>query len=70
MVLVRFGTIRGYDAGTNTAAVEIVGYPASLLEDVPVADNIDSALVTGGAHCVLALNEGYNASDACILAIY
>ncbi len=69
-VLVRFGTIRAYDAGTNMCTVEIAGYPSSQLEDVPLADNIDAALAADGARCVLALNEGLNCRDACIVAIY
>ena len=69
-VLVRFGTIRAYDAGTATCTVEISGYPSSQLEDVPLADNIDSALAVDGARCVVALNEGLNCTDACVVAIY
>lgn len=50
--------------------MEISGYPSSQLEDVPLADNISSALAIDGARCVVALNEGLNGSDACIVAIY
>jgi len=69
-VLVRFGTVRAYDAGTNTCTIEISGYPSSQLEDVPLADNISALLAIDGARCVVALNEGLNGSDACIVAIY
>ena len=43
---------------------------SSQLEDVPLADNISALLAIDGARCVVALNEGLNGSDACIVAIY
>ena len=70
MVLVRFGTIRAYDAGTHTATLEITGYAVSKLEGVAVADNIDGAVVLDGAGCVVAFNEGYSVADACVIAVY
>jgi hypothetical protein len=70
MSTLRFGTIRAYDAGTHTASVEITGYAASLLEDVPVADNIAAGLMVGGVRCVVAFNDPYNPADAVIVAVF
>lgn len=70
MSAVRFGTIRAYDAGSHTASVEVTGYPASLLEDVLVADNIDAGLVVDGARCVVAFNDVFNPADAVVVAVY
>jgi hypothetical protein len=70
VAVVRFATIRDYDAGTHVAAVQVTGYPASKLQGVPVAANIDGALCTDGALCVVVLNDGYNPADACIVGIY
>jgi hypothetical protein len=70
VVTVRFGTIRAYDAGTHSASLEVVGYPASLLEDVPVADNIAAGLVVDGARCVVVFNDAYNVADAVVVSVY
>lgn len=70
MSVVRFGTVREYDAGSHTASVQIVGYPGSLVPGVPVASNIDSALLVDGARCVVVFNDSLNATDACVVAVY
>jgi hypothetical protein len=70
MAVVRFGTIRGYDAGTRTASLQVTGYLASMLVSVPVAENIDGALVVDGARCVVVLNDGFNPADAVVVAVY
>lgn len=70
MPSIRFGTIRAYDAGTNTASVEVTGYQASLLEGVPVALDVDAALLVDGARCLVVLNDGFDTSDTVVACVY
>ena len=70
MPVLRFGTIRGFDRDAYTAAVEIVGYPSTQLEGVPVALHVREDLPVDGMRCLLAFNDGFDASDAVVLALF
>ena len=66
----RFATIRSFDRLLYTAAVEITGYPASRMEDVPVAFGLREDLVTPGTRCLVVLNESMDSSDAVVVALF
>lgn len=68
--MVRFGLVVAFDAGTRTASLTVQGYAGSLLRGVAVADNVADALVVAGVRCVVVLNDGYNAADAVVVAVY
>jgi hypothetical protein len=70
MAVIRFGVVVSFDAGTRTACVSVQGYAASVLEGVAVADNIADGLVVAAANCVVVLQDGYNARDAVVVAIW
>lgn len=60
--------IRRFDPATWRADVELAGAPMALLVGVPVAANLEAALLTPGRRaCVLLSGEG-NPADCVVLA--
>ena len=70
MPTARFGTIRSFDKLLYTAVVEIVGYQATQLEDVPVALHLREDLVAAGVRCVVVMNDGFDSSDAVVVTLF
>ena len=66
----RFGIIRAFDKDLYTASVEITGYQATQMEDVPVALALREDLVVAGVRCVVLLSDGFDSSDAVIIALF
>ena len=62
--------VRSFDATTHTAAVQITGSLATLLDGVPVARNIPAAEVTTGRQCAVLFFDTANPADAVVLAVY
>jgi hypothetical protein len=50
--------------------VEVRGYRVSLLDHVPVADDVDGALVIAGARCLVALGDGFDQTDGVVVCVY
>ena len=70
MAILLFGTIQSFDRPTYTAGVEMVGYPSTVLEDVPVAWQVREDLAVAGARCVVLFEDGLDPRDAVVLALY
>lgn len=66
----RRGVVKGFDAATYTATVQLAGSIAVWLEGVPVARNIASTEVVTGRLCAVFLFDEGNPSDAIVLAVY
>lgn len=64
------GIVRGYDAATHTATIELAGASGTLLNDVPVALDVDGAHLTEGAKVILVWFDSTNPTDGCIVAVY
>ncbi len=67
---IRSATIRGWDAGTYTATVEIAGSLPVYLAGVPVARNIAGAEVVSGRPCAVLFFDEADPAEAVIIAIY
>ncbi|MDO8689656.1 MAG: hypothetical protein Q7R39_06545 [Dehalococcoidia bacterium] len=67
---IRPAIIRAYDAGTNTATVQIAGSHLSYLAGVPVAQNVWAALVVPGVRAGIVFFDDSNPTDACLAFVY
>lgn len=70
MTVLEHGILRGYDAGTHTATVQITGSLASYLGGVKVARNIASAEMVAGRSCIVAFLDAANPEDGAVIAVY
>lgn len=64
------GTLRGFDAGTYTATVEIDGSIATYLVGVPVARNIDSAELVSGRSVALWAFDAADPHSILLIAVW
>ena len=69
-MIVRKGTVKGFDSGSYTATVQVAGSLAVWLEDVPVARNIDAADMVVGRRCALIFFSESNPRDALVVGVY
>ncbi len=66
----RRGTLRGFDAATYTATVEVAGSIAVWLTGVAVARNIAAAELVNGRNVALLLFDPSNQNDAVLAAVW
>jgi len=64
------GTLRGFDAGSYTATVEIAGSVSVWLSGVPVARNIAGGELISGRSVALLLFDASNPNDAVVAAVW
>ncbi|KPK46138.1 MAG: hypothetical protein AMJ77_06375 [Dehalococcoidia bacterium SM23_28_2] len=69
-MIVRKGTLKGFNAGSYTATVQIAGSLSVWLADVPVARNIDAAEMVIGRHCALIFFSESDPRDALVVGVY
>ena len=66
----RKGVIKGFDAGSYKATVQVAGSLSVWLAGVPVARNIASGEMVSGRRCALIFFDEANPEDAVIVAVY
>jgi hypothetical protein len=69
-MIVRKGTVKGFDSGSYMATVQVAGSLAVWLEDVPVARNIDVAKMVVGRRCALIFFSESDPRDALVVGVY
>ena len=67
---VRKGIIKGFDAGSYKATVQVMGSPSIQTERLPVARNIASSEMVEGRSCALIFFDETNPEDAVMVAVY
>ena len=67
---IRKGTVKGFNATTYEATVQVAGSLALWLEQVPTARNIPSGEMVNGRSCALLFFEPSNPKDAVVIAVY
>jgi len=67
---VRKGTVKGFNAGSYTATVQVAGSLAVWLADVPVARNIAAAEMVVGRSCALIFFSESDPRDALVMGVY
>lgn len=67
---IRFGFIRSFDGDSYTASVELLGYPGTLLLDVPVAFSVRGDLLVDGTRCVVLMADEFDAGTAVVVALF
>jgi hypothetical protein len=66
----KHGILRGFDAGSHTATVEIDGSIATYLGGIPVARNIDAAELTTGRDVAVLFIDPLNPQSAVLFAVW
>ena len=67
---IRRGILRGFNAGSYTATVQVAGSIATWLTGVAVARNIDSAEMVEGRSVALLLFDPSNPDDMVVCAVW
>lgn len=68
--MIRRGILRGFDAGSYMATVEIAGSITSALPGVPVARNIDAGDMVPGRRVALLVFDPSNPNDMVVCAVW
>ncbi|HKC76213.1 MAG TPA: hypothetical protein VKF37_18735 [Chloroflexota bacterium] len=68
-LLAERGTVSSYDAGSNTAQVQLVGSLNRLIGPVPVSLGIPTVSLAG-KNCLVMLLDAHNPSDAVVVAAW
>ena len=68
-LLTERGTVSAYDAGSNTAQVQLVGSLNRLIGPVPVSLGLPTASLAG-KNCLVVLLDVHNPSDAVVVAAW
>jgi hypothetical protein len=69
-VEIRKGTVKGFDAGSYTATVQVVGSLSVWLKGVPVARNVPSAEMGTGRTCAILFFDPSNPKDGVVVAVW
>jgi len=69
-VEIRKGTVKGFDSGSYTATVQVVGSLSVWLEGVPVARNIPSAEMVTSRTCAVLFFDPSNPKDGVVVAVW
>jgi len=69
-VEIRKGTVKGFEAGSYTATVQVMGSLSVWLEGVPVARNIPSAEMVTGRACAVLFFDPSNPKDGVVVAVW
>lgn len=67
---IKRGVVKGFDAGTYTATVQITGSLSMWLEGVPVSRGIPSAEMAAGRSCAVIFFDDSNPKDAVLWAVW
>ncbi len=67
---IRKGTLRGFDAGTYRATVEVTGSIAVWLTGVPVSRDIASGELVAGRSVAVMFFDDANPDDAVLTAVW
>ena len=67
---IRKGTVKGFDAGSYTAAVQVAGSLSVWLEGVPVARNIPPAEMVASRACAVLFFNPSNPKDGVVIAVW
>jgi hypothetical protein len=62
--------VRGFSAGSYTAAVQVVGSRSAYLEGVAVSRGVAAGEMVAGRDCVLVLFESTDPSDAMVIGVH
>jgi len=64
------GPVKGFNAGSYTATVQVTGSLSVWLADVPVARNIATAEMVIGRRCALIFFSESDPRDALVVGVY
>lgn len=67
---VRAGVVKGFDAGTYRATVQIAGSDAAWLHGTSVARNVPASEVVVGRRCAVLFLNDTNPEDAVVIAVW
>lgn len=67
--LLERGTVGSYDAGSNTAEVQLVGSESRLVGAVPVSLAVPTVGIAG-KECLVALLDAHNPADGVVVATW
>jgi hypothetical protein len=67
---IRRGIVKGFDAGSYKATVQVEGSLSVWLEGIVVARNIPSSEMTVGRGCALVFFAESNPNDAVLIAVW
>lgn len=67
---IRKGVIKGFDAGSYTATVQVAGSLSVWLDGVPVSRAIASGEVVEGRTCAVLFFDPSNPKDGVVLAVW
>ena len=67
---IRKGIVKGFNAATYKATVQVAGSLSVWLEGVSVARNISSAEMVVGRECAVIFFDEANPQDAVVVAVY
>jgi hypothetical protein len=70
MLGVKKAVLRNFNAGANTATIELVGSGRAYLEEVMVAHSVPSVEMIAGRMVAVVFFDEHNAKDAVIVAVY
>ena len=62
--------LKGFDAGSYTATVQLAGSHEVYLEDVIVSRNLPAAEMVTGRKLAVVFFDEYNAKEAVVIAVY
>ena len=69
-VEIKKGTVKGFNASTYEATIQVAGSLALWLEGVPTARNIPSGEMVNGRSCALLLFDPSNPRDTVVIAVW
>ena len=67
---IRKAVVKAYAAPSNTATVQVAGSLPAYLAGIPVADDIDPALMTAGRNACLLFFDDASTTDAVIACVW
>mgnify|MGYP005840109421 CR=1 FL=1 len=67
---IRKGVVKGFDAGSYTATVQVAGSLSVWLEGVPVSRGIPFGEMMAGRSCAVLFFDPSNPKDGVVLAVW
>jgi len=67
---IRKAILKGFNAGSYTATVQISGSNTAYLESVAVARNIPQAEMVSGRFLAVLFGDAHNPAETVIIAVY
>ena len=64
------GVLQSYDAGSNTAMVQLLGAQSNVVGPLAVNKAIGSGLLVAGAQCLVVLLDADNPSDGALVSVW